>query len=127
MNERLFQALAIIRAIEEHSLRMREALAASDLAAASAALAERQRLVSSLVDIDTRALGTAPDQRRGPEDEISKKIKELIASGEALISSFLKARDDIREKRRQNAVAREALRSYLCQDGNSINTRVVDG
>jgi hypothetical protein len=127
VNERLLQALAIIRAIEEHSLRMREALAASDLAAASAALVERQRLVSSLVNIDARALRTAPDPKRGPECEISIKIKDLIASSEALISSFLNARDDIGNKRRQNAVAREALRSYLCQDDSSINTRVVDG
>ncbi|NMB74017.1 MAG: hypothetical protein GYA21_02670 [Myxococcales bacterium] len=106
---------------------MREALVACDMPAFSDLLARRQYLVDGLVKIDAETDPSSGVSASGDFEKISNKVNWLLVAGERLIASAEALRSDLLEKRRQNSVARTALRSYLAKTGGPINTRVLDG
>lgn len=121
------EPLGLVRAIEEVSLRMREAVEAQDLRALDEALRERQALIGRLMEFDAgKAIGEAAPSLSSGEIIVSK-IKEIVSLGDSLIAAVESLKRSVRERRRQNSVARTALRSYLSSAEEPINTRVQDG
>lgn len=117
----------LVRAIEDVSLRMLEALAAQDLWGIEELLSERQSLISRLVEIDASEITKDLYCQQSPTGVIMNKIKEIVASGDSLISSVEDAQRSVQERRCHNSVARKALRSYLSTIDEPIRSRGFDG
>lgn len=127
MRDRRQELLGVIEAIEEVSLRLREAMAAWDLASMGALLAERQSLVLHLADFDPRLLREPERCAVGQVADIANRINALLESGNALVVAAQSMLSEISKKRRQNSSIKSALRSYLNGPREPICTRAVDG
>ncbi len=120
------QLLQVLESLEEITIQMHEALAFEKFEDLPVLAKQRQELITSLGNFDTRSTSSNNISRWSNDSRFRSKLDKLILVGDSLLDACMERLEMLTEARRQRSVIRATVRGYRPHSSSPVSTRKIE-